>query len=139
MHLEHAVLERRLHVLLGHALRKADGAREGAEAALEPEVAAFLDLVLPLALGRDGERVVGQLDGDLVLGDAGEVERVDDLVLGLPDVRGRDPALRRAAVSFEEPVHEPAHLVLERGELAKRLPPNQRCHASSFESVSTCC
>src|SRR5947199_387258 len=31
-------------------------------------------------------------------------------------------------VHFEEAVHETAHLVLQRGDLAERLPANQRCH-----------
>jgi len=42
------------------------------------------DLLRPLALGRDGQRAVLDLDGDVVLLDARQVERVDELVLRLP-------------------------------------------------------
>src|SRR5205814_3723416 len=100
--------------LLGHALRQADRAREGAEAALEAVVAAVLDRLLALALGRDRQRAVVELDGDLLLGDAGQIEGVDDLAVRLPDVRRRDPALGLPAVALEQAVHEAAHLVLER-------------------------
>jgi hypothetical protein len=40
------------------------------------------------------------------------LERVDDLVLRLPDVERRRPGLIRAAVALEEAVHETARLTL---------------------------
>jgi len=60
------------------------------------------------------QRVLVQLDRDLVLGDAGQVERIDDLVVGLPHVDGGSAGLVRPPVALEEPVHQPAHLVLKR-------------------------
>src|SRR4029079_17720728 len=64
----------------------------------------------------------------LVLGDPRQIECVDELRVGLPDVDGGDPALRRAAVALKEPVHHPAHLVVERCDLPRRLPRDQTCH-----------
>src|SRR5205085_373391 len=76
------------------------------------------------------EGAVVELDGDLLLRDAGQVERVDELALGLPDIGRRDPALGRAPVALEQAVHHAAHLVLQRGELTEGRPANQRCHGS---------
>jgi hypothetical protein len=88
----------------------------------------LLDLLPAVALGGDRQRTVVELDRDLVLGDAGQVERVHDLGLGLPHVGGRDPALGRPAVALEHAVHEAAHLVLEGSQLTERLPANKRRH-----------
>jgi hypothetical protein len=104
--------------------------------ALEPEVPVTRLLDRLLALGRHRQGAVLELDRDLVLGDPGQVEGVDELVLGLPHVDGGDPALGAAIAveavavgrALEEGVHQPAHLRLERRELAERLPANQRCH-----------
>src|SRR6266508_369045 len=79
------------------ALGQADRAREGAVAALEAVEPLVRDLVLPLSLCGHGQGAVLELDLDALFGDAGEVERVHDLVLPLPDVQGRHPGLRRAA------------------------------------------
>jgi hypothetical protein len=130
--LEHAVAVVGLDLILGHALRQGDRPGERAEAALEPVVATVLDRLIALPLGRHRQGVLVQLDGDLVLGDAGQVERIDDLLLRLPDVGDRDPALARAAVPVQQAVHEPAHLVVERGELAERRPSDHRCHANDL-------
>ena len=126
--LEHAVRVDGGDRVVGDALGQADRAGERAEAALEPEVAAVLDLLLALALGRHGERRVVELDRDPVLGDAGQVERIDELVLRLPHVQRGHPALLRLAVALHETVHEPAHLGLKGGQLRPGLPTHQRCH-----------
>jgi hypothetical protein len=68
---------------------------EAPEPALEAVVAVVRDLLRLLAVGRDGQRVVLHLDRDLLLGNAGEVEGVHDVGLGLPDIERRDPRLGR--------------------------------------------
>src|SRR5205085_9931497 len=78
--LQHAVSVVGLDAVLGRALRQPDRARERAEAALEAVEPLAVHLVRALALAADRERAVLELDRDLVLGDAGQVERVDDLV-----------------------------------------------------------
>jgi hypothetical protein len=60
------------------------------------------ELLLPLALGRHGQRSVLELDRDRVLGDPGQVKCIDELVLGLPDVDGGHPAARGLAVAARE-------------------------------------
>jgi hypothetical protein len=60
--------------------------------------------------------------------EAGQIERVDDLRIRLPDVERGDPGLIRAAVALEQAVHPAAHLRLQRSELAERLPTNQCRH-----------
>src|SRR5205085_9352960 len=107
---------------------QADRAREVTEAPLETDVPPVLYVVLASALGGDGQRAVLQLDGDGLLRDAGKVERIDDLLVGLPDVGGREPALRGLAVTFEKTVHETAHLVLHGRKLTEGLPANKRGH-----------
>ena len=66
------------------------------EGALVAEEASVLQLgALTRAADRQG--AVLEVDGDLLLGDAGEVERVHELALGLPDVKRRCPDAERAA------------------------------------------
>src|SRR5436305_14710990 len=100
MHLEHAVRVLRADRVLGHALGQADRARERPEAPLKPEVAPLFGSHLALAFGSDREGAVLELDGALLLGDAGQGERVDELALGLPDSVPRDPARGRAPVAL---------------------------------------
>src|SRR5918911_3658405 len=119
--LEHAVLVLGLDRALVGALRQADRAGERAEPALVAVEALARDLLGALALAAHGQRVVLELDRDLVLRAAGEVERVDDLVVGLPHVDGGSPSLVRAAVALEHAAHQPGHLVLQRRELAEGL------------------
>jgi len=78
------VLVARADPVLVDALRQADGASERPEAPLVAVEAVVRRLLGLLALGGDGQRVVLDLDRDRVLGDAGKVERVDDVRLGLP-------------------------------------------------------
>src|SRR6266540_4278211 len=137
MDLEDTVLVVGVDVALGDALRHPEGARERPVAALEAVEPLIRLLLRALALGGDGQRAVVELHRDLVLGDARQVERVDDLVLRLPDVERRNPGLIRPAVALEEAVHETTHLVLERRELAERLPSNQRGHFSSFHGLDS--
>jgi hypothetical protein len=59
--------------------------------------------VRALALGRDAQRALVELDGDLFLGDAGQVERIDELLVRFRRLDSRDPALRRPPVALEEP------------------------------------
>src|ERR671929_1230761 len=119
--LEHAVLVLGADRALVGALRQADRARERAEAALEPVEALARDLLGALALAAHGQRVVLELDRDLVLRDPRKVERVDDLAVGLPHVDGGSPSLARAAVALEQAAHQPGHLVLQRRELTEGL------------------
>src|SRR5919201_2319093 len=135
--LEDSVLVVRRDVALGDALRHADGARERPVAPLEA-VEAILGLLLrSLARGTDGQRAVVELDRDVVLGDARQVNGVDDLVLCLPHVERGNPSLIGAAVPLEEAVHETTHLALKRGDLAEGLPTNQSGHFSSFPRVDS--
>src|SRR5205085_10990339 len=119
--LEHAVLVLGADRALVGALRQTDRAGERAEPALVAVEALARDLLGALALAAHGQRVFLELDGDLVLRDAGQVERVDDLVLGLPHVDGGSPGLARAAVALEQAAHQPGHLVLKRRELTEGL------------------
>jgi hypothetical protein len=136
--LEDAVLDVRVHLRLVGAGRQPDRAAEGAEAALEPIAVLVRRLGRLLALRRDGQRVVVQLDRDLVLGDAGQIEGVHELVVGLPDVECRHPVLARAAVPLDQAVHEPAHLRLQRRELPEGLPANESGHpVTSFADSVT--
>src|SRR5204862_6448581 len=106
-------------------------------AALVPVEPVIGLLLCALTLGADGQRTVGELHRDLLLGDARQVERVDELALRLPDVERRHPGLIGMAVALEEAVHETTHLVLERRDLAERLPTNQSGHFSSLHDLTT--
>src|SRR2546421_8593115 len=135
--LEDSVLVVGRDVALGDALRHADRARERPVTALEAVEALVRLLLGALALGADGQRALVELDRDLGLGDARQVDGVDDLVLRLPDVERRNPGLVRATVALEEAVHETTHLVLERSDLTERLPANQSGHLSSFHGLDS--
>jgi hypothetical protein len=128
--LEDAVHVGRRNLRLVDPVRQPDGARKAAVAPLEPVVAVALLLGLLHALTGDGERVVLDLDLDLVLIDAGQIECVDELGLRLPDVEGWNPRLTRtaAALSLEQTVEQATHLTLELGQLAKRFPTDECCH-----------
>jgi RNA polymerase sigma factor (sigma-70 family) len=130
--LEHTVAVVRPDGVLLDALWQADRAREAAEAPLVAIEAVVLALLRALALAADGQRPVVVLDGDLVLGDPGDVEGVDELVVGLPHVDGGHPrALAVLAVDLslsDERAHEPAHVVLQGRKLTEGLPTNQCCH-----------
>src|SRR3954470_23457497 len=65
--LEHAAVEVRLDGLGVDALRQRQRAREGAEGALHAVVALLRGLVLGLALARDREHAVLDLDVDVAL------------------------------------------------------------------------
>src|ERR671939_176151 len=119
--LENAVLVLGVDRALVGARRRADRAGERAEAPLVAIEALAGDLLRALALAAHGQRVVLELDRDLVLGDPGEVERVDDRAVGLPHVDGGSPGLVRAAVALDQAAHQPGHLVLERRELTEGL------------------
>src|SRR5215207_7700991 len=121
-----ALYDRFRRVAYGVALRVLRDQALAEDAVVE---AVVLGLVDPLALTADGQRAVVELDRDLVLRDARQVERVDELVLGLPGVDGRDPRARRVAVRLaQEGAHQPAHVVLQGSDLAERLPANQCRH-----------
>src|ERR671930_1429432 len=119
--LEHAVPVVGLDRALVRALRQADRPGERAEPALEAVEALAGDLLRALALAAHGQRVVLELDRDLVLRNAGQVERVHDLAVGLPHVDGGSPGLVRAAVALEQAAHQPGHLVLECRDLPEGL------------------
>src|SRR5919199_1524173 len=131
--LEYSVLERGLHALGVDPLRQREGAREGPRCALDAVVALLALLVLGPTLTRDGEHVVLELDGDVVLGQPGKVGAQDEVVIGLDEVHRGHPAAHAATVArrdVEERVEQPIHLRLERVELARRLPTNQ-CHVDT--------
>src|SRR6266545_1226120 len=135
--LEDTVLVVGRDVVLGHALRHAEGARERPVTtleAVEPIVRLFLGA---LTLAGDRQRAVVELYRDLVLGDARQVERVDDLGVRLPDVERGNPGLICATVALEEAVHETTHLVLQGSDLTERLPTNQGGHFSSFRGLDS--
>jgi hypothetical protein len=87
--------------------------------------------VLGLALAGDGEDVVLDVDVNVVLGEPGKVGLEHELVVGLDEIHRGDPAPRRGAVGagrgVEEGVEQPVHVVLQRGQLANRLPAD-KCH-----------
>src|SRR5581483_9137309 len=76
VHLEDAVRVVRGDLMLAHARGQADRPRERAVAALEAVDLVLRELLRALALGADRQRAVLELDRDLVLGDARQVERV---------------------------------------------------------------
>src|SRR5215204_748593 len=124
--LEHATVEVGGDRLGVGALRQRQRAREGAERALHAVEALLLVLVLGLALARDGERAVLELDVHVLLGHAGEVGAEDEVVPGLDEVHGRHPAAHDgpggARRLVEHGVEQAVHLALQRVELAERLP-----------------
>ena len=68
----------------------------------------------------------------VLLGKAGQVGAQNVLAVGLDEVHRGDPAAHGGAMavalrSLEEGVEQPVHLVLDRAQLADRLPANQ-CH-----------
>src|SRR5919198_2104937 len=126
--LEHAVAIRRADLILVDALRQAYRAAEAAIAALEAVEAIVRGLLRLLALGRHGQRVILDLDRDLVLRDARKVERVDDVVVGLPDVERGDPAPGLTRLPIEEARQPAVHVALERSKLPERLPTNECAH-----------
>src|SRR5687768_11376482 len=127
--LEHAVDVRGGDLRFVASGRQAHRAREAAVTPFEPEEAVALLLRLLHALARNGERVVLNLDLDLVLGKTGQIERVDELGLGLPDIERGRPPLRRPTLAFEQAVEETTHLPLELGDLTERLPAHERWHS----------
>src|SRR5215204_4341386 len=92
--LEHALVEAGLHIGRLRALGQRQRAREASEGPLDAMVALALFLALPRKIGPKQQ-----------------------LVAGLHQVHGGDPAANRAAVgrpAVEEPVKETVHLGLER-------------------------
>src|SRR3954454_6481413 len=83
--LEHPAVEARRHGVGVDALGQRQRAGEGAERALHPVEALLALLVLGLALTRDGQRAVLELDLD-VLRHAGQVGAEDEVVTGLDEV-----------------------------------------------------
>jgi len=82
-------------------------------------------LVLGLALTRDRQHVVVELDVDVLLGDAGEVGAQDIVGLGLDQIGGGQPATRRGpgrGRRVEQRVDQPVH--------RDRLPAN-KCHVKT--------
>src|SRR6266498_493569 len=133
--LEDPVLVVGVDVALGDALRHPERARERPVATLEAVEPLVRLLLRALTLGCDRQRSVVELHRDLVLGNARQVKRVDELGLRLPNVERRHPGLIRTTVALEEAVHETTHLVLESRDLTERLPANQSCHLSSFHQL----
>src|SRR4029450_5549742 len=87
--LEDAVAVGRSDLRLVDALWKPDCTAEAAVAALEAVVALVRGLLRLLPLGRHRQRVVLDLDRDLVLRDSGEIERVDDGGVRLAHIQRR--------------------------------------------------
>src|SRR3954451_22287176 len=127
--LEHAAVEARGHRPGVHALGQRQRPLERAGRPLHAVVALALGLVLGLALTGDGQRRVLELDLHVLLGHSGQVGTQHEMVTRLEQVHGRHPAPKRRAVAagpVEDGVEQPVHLRLERVELAKRLPANDR-------------
>jgi hypothetical protein len=92
--------------------------------------------VLGLALARDRERGVLELDRDVLLAHAGQVGPQHEVVAGLEQVHGGHPAAHRAAGgrrTVEDRVEQAVHLGLQRAELAQRLPANDRHMGTSVQ------
>src|SRR6185503_11373701 len=110
---ELAVVVASRDLILGHALRQTDRPREASVPALETVQPVGRDFLRALALGADGQDTVIELDRDRVLRDAGQIERVDDLVVRLPDIHRWSPHTRwRGAGSRAEKGQETGHLTL---------------------------
>src|SRR3954451_17679305 len=87
--LEHALVERRVDLVRVHALGQRQRAAEAAERALEPVPALLAGLVLGLALARDGERAVLNLDRHVVIAQPRKVGLEDEVIFGLDQIHGR--------------------------------------------------
>src|SRR5437660_2982655 len=145
-HFQHPVLEFRLRALHVGALGKRDRAGEAAVRTLGAIAAAFLlDLQLGAALALDDQGVVGCLDADVLLLEAGQVGADDELSLTLDHLDRRRPdreatalqpgfSERKPAASLlEQPIHVFHHPADEReragperqSEPARRGPPLQ--------------
>src|SRR4029078_8143042 len=127
-HLEPPVFVASRDVVLVDALGQSDRTSERPVATLEAIEAVLARLVGLFALGRDSHGLVGHLDADLLLRDAGKVERIDDLGRRLPDIERGHPRLRKTPVPFRHSVHQAAQLRLERAELPKRFPTDKSRH-----------
>src|SRR5581483_1987767 len=103
--LENAVAVAGLDRIGIHAARQRERAHERAVRALDA-VIALLFLPLELALAADREQPVLEVDAEILLLDARNLDLHDDLVLLLQDVDRRSPGTR-------------AHLIIEEVETAK--------------------
>jgi hypothetical protein len=126
--LEHALVEGRGDRLGIDALGQGQRAGEGPERALDAVEALLALLVLGLALARDGEHRVFELDADVFLGHARKVGAQHEVLVGLDEIHGRHPAAQRAGRRsrpwrrVERRVEEPVHLALQGAQLPQRLP-----------------
>ena len=96
-----------------HRAGKRERALEGPVAALPQVVTALLVTLgaLLVLLTADGEHVVLQLDGDVVVGHARELRGQEQLVLGLLDVDPRNPASSVAPRRYGRLVEHPGEPV----------------------------
>jgi hypothetical protein len=85
-----------------------------------------------LALARDAQHVVFQLDVDVVLAHPRQIGPQHVVLVLLDEVHRRDPTINHArpavglAGVIEERAEQAVHLTLQRGQLARGLPTNQR-------------
>src|SRR5512132_2502646 len=112
-HLEHAVLEPRRDGVGVDAVRQGERAVETAERALDAVPPALLRLVLGLALARDREVAVLDLDVHVALGQARQVRLQHEAVLGLDQVDRWNPPATLLAIGAEEGIEEPVHVTRE--------------------------
>src|SRR4051812_28052672 len=94
-YLEHALVKGGGDAVGVDAFGQGERAAELAERALQAVEALALVLVLGLALAGDGEDAVLELDAHVLLGQAGEVGAQDEVIVGLDEVHGRQPAPQR--------------------------------------------
>src|SRR5207245_3333238 len=85
-HLENTVGEARLDAFRIDPFRQRERARKRPPGALEPLVAVMLRPMLWLALARDREHVVLELDVDGVLLDAGQIGAQDEVLVFLEEI-----------------------------------------------------
>src|SRR5947209_7558927 len=91
--------------------------------------------MLGLALAGDREDVVLELDVHVLLGQARQVGAEYEVIPGLDEVHRGDPPPQGARIAvprrrrLEKRIEQPVHLVLNRAQLAYRLPTNQ-CHVT---------
>src|SRR5215207_6263076 len=96
--LEHALVEAGLHIGRLRALGQRQRAREASEGPLDAMVALALFLALATPLAGEREHAVLDLDVDVLLAHPRKIGPKQQLVAGLHQVHGGDPAANRAAV-----------------------------------------
>src|SRR6266850_2860498 len=130
--LQQAVFGGSLDLLGGHLGGQEEGALEGPVGALLPIVLPLLDGCIRLALPAQGQRILVELDVEVLFGDTWQLDPHHDGVTRVIDLDWRRPGaagpdVRLAAGLPKELLEEAVHLLARRPYISHRIPPCQ-CH-----------